>query len=642
MSANTDDFLQCNSSDVGLCRKRRALPVDLAVAQASTSRPMSTDSFPLSHPCKKIKKKHMDPAVLKFRCCIQQCCKNDDLQAAIDAYEQAIENQTRIEAQTFYSLLCLCDGLGDRGIHVGTPKCPKVITDQHDLLEPSLPEETRPRSTFVDNLTRRSFALRLKRHIDDSKLPLTENAYTALLRIFCRSKDILDAELILTEAESTQQCKARLRLYSPLLDAYCDEGKLLEAVRVWNRLSKKGLILSEAEYCSLIRCCCRSGNSLVFQRILSDLSEDVLVPSHKTTRCIAQWFESLHVSFPFCPTPDTEELHKLLNSIQMPYEESSTSISDLVCAHSNRRWTISDKCQIDTKNGMLLSGCLKGVSLQPVSLSPFAWNEMKRMNESIAETGKVSDNDTTSYQGGGKGRKVIIDSHALAQRQQHWTAFQAFLRSLNRPVDVLVDGANVGFHEQNFSGAPKHVDYNQIDWIIQYFIRQKKQSILLVMHSRHFAPNLMPPYAKPIVQKWIDLGLLYQTPPGMNDDWFWLHAALYFGPGTLIVTNDEMRDHHFQMVAPRSFLRWRERHQIHFSFGGWIKNDASWDQSLGQHREVKLIYPDTYSRRIQSVLDGVVIPLPKRGDKNRFLDGVFVADDEPEEEMYLCVRPFVE
>ena len=42
----------------------------------------------------------------------------------------------------------------------------------------------------------------------------------------------------------------------------------------------------------------------------------------------------------------------------------------------------------------------------------------------------------------------------------------------------------------------------------------------------------------------------------MNDDWFWIHAALYC-PGALFVSNDEMRDHYLQMLAPRSFLQWK-------------------------------------------------------------------------------------
>jgi hypothetical protein len=189
---------------------------------------------------------------------------------------------------------------------------------------------------------------------------------------------------------------------------------------------------------------------------------------------------------------------------------------------------------------------------------------------------------------------------------------------------VVIDGANVGYYKQNFANAPKHVDYHQIDWLLRHF---SDKSVLLVLHERHFFPKLLPAWAVPIVQSWKDV--TYRTPSGMNDDWFWLHAALWSGQETLVVTNDEMRDHHFQMLAPRFFLRWKERHQVHFDFGEW--KDGT--------RSALLKYPERYSRRIQRVANGLVVPLPKRGDEHRYLDGIHVAQDDPDEETYLCIRP---
>jgi mitochondrial ribonuclease P protein 3 len=161
------------------------------------------------------------------------------------------------------------------------------------------------------------------------------------------------------------------------------------------------------------------------------------------------------------------------------------------------------------------------------------------------------------------------------------------------------------------------------------------------------------PFLQPLLQKWLNAGILYRTPPGMNDDWFWMHAALYCGPpgssnggaetnhhhATFVVTNDEMRDHHFQMLAQRSFVRWKDRHAIHFSFGDWIHEDAN--DKNARRRQVLLTYPEPYTRRIQRIVNhGLVIPLPKRGDENRFLDGSHDApDDAPKEETYLCIRP---
>jgi len=59
--------------------------------------------------------------------------------------------------------------------------------------------------------------------------------------------------------------------------------------------------------------------------------------------------------------------------------------------------------------------------------------------------------------------------------------------------------------------------------------------------------------------------MLYITPHGNNDDWFWLFAAVSWG--VHVVTNDEMRDHDFNMLAPKWFSRWRERHACKYLFG---------------------------------------------------------------------------
>lgn len=43
---------------------------------------------------------------------------------------------------------------------------------------------------------------------------------------------------------------------------------------------------------------------------------------------------------------------------------------------------------------------------------------------------------------------------------------------------------------------------------------------------------------------------------------YWLYAAIKFK--CLLVTNDEMRDHIFQLLGNDFFPRWKERHQVIF------------------------------------------------------------------------------
>ena len=115
--------------------------------------------------------------------------------------------------------------------------------------------------------------------------------------------------------------------------------------------------------------------------------------------------------------------------------------------------------------------------------------------------------------------------------------------------DIVVDGANVGYFKQNFAGAPSHVDHAQIEQLLQH-LRRIGRKPLLILHSRHLSRHMLPDErSKRIARGWQEQGLLYATPRGFNDDWFWLYAAVAYR--CQIVTNDEMRDHHFQMLSPR-------------------------------------------------------------------------------------------
>jgi hypothetical protein len=583
---------------------------------------------------KKTKKKNMDPNILRVRGTIQHCCATDDLVTAIKVYDKAISDGTRIEAQSFYNLLNLCDGLQHRGIHIGTPK----PSDEKVIASNSVPQTQEAPVIEVDLETRQKHAFRVKKRMDEMKIPLTETAYTAIVKVLCKSKLVDQVEEILNEAEAVQQCRPKLRLYTPVLLAYSEMGQMLPALNVWLRLSKQELLLSEKEYLALIRCATMSGNSIVMERVLSYLSEDVLVPSRETSRAIMDWFESpcaIESGEPSSPA-NCPEILSVLEEIAVPQVDQFTSMGPVQCKITEE-WTISEDCQVDTATGILQAGCLQGESLQPVAVSAVGWEEMKKMNETIVLSGNLHEH-TSQYQGGRKGPKRRLGNDNLEERKRHWKAFHEFLERLleKKQLDVVIDGANIGYYEQNFAGAPKHVDYRQIDWVVQHCLRLNK-TVLLFLHARHFSPKLMPRNAEPLVRAWRESGILYSTPPGMNDDWFWMHAALHSGPGTHVLTNDEMRDHHFQMLAPRSFVRWKDRHQIHFGFGNWEKDAEG--KSL-RRRQVDLVYPEIYSRRMQRVQDGLVVPRPKRGDENRFLDGTHTAtDNEPIEERYVCIRP---
>lgn len=112
---------------------------------------------------------------------------------------------------------------------------------------------------------------------------------------------------------------------------------------------------------------------------------------------------------------------------------------------------------------------------------------------------------------------------------------------------------------------------------------------LIVLHNRRVTgTKLDKPIHQELVERWRNADALYATPTGSNDDWwvsllvlvriarvymqyifgyvnnwffrYWLYAAIKFK--CLLVTNDEMRDHTFQLLGTDFFPKWKERHQV--------------------------------------------------------------------------------
>ncbi|GAB4817091.1 hypothetical protein N2152v2_004137 [Parachlorella kessleri] len=91
---------------------------------------------------------------------------------------------------------------------------------------------------------------------------------------------------------------------------------------------------------------------------------------------------------------------------------------------------------------------------------------------------------------------------------------------------------------------------------------------LVILHvGRTKAPQAREPRAKALLEEMKAAGQFFATPAGSNDDWYWIYAAVAAGERGLLVSNDEMRDHIFQLLAPKFFAKWKQRHQLKYRFG---------------------------------------------------------------------------
>lgn len=163
--------------------------------------------------------------------------------------------------------------------------------------------------------------------------------------------------------------------------------------------------------------------------------------------------------------------------------------------------------------------------------------------------------------------------------------FEAFVQWLERtgPYEWVLDGANIALFGQSTS---KSFSFQQLDAAYREARRRSGEDCaaastgegaervkppLIILHEN----RLRSPEAKRssrLIQSWRDSGSIYATPTGSNDDWYWIYAAVMAGDGARLVSNDELRDHSFQMLGGKYIAAWKERHRVAFDFADGDRN----------------------------------------------------------------------
>ncbi|KAJ8901559.1 hypothetical protein NDN08_003768 [Rhodosorus marinus] len=154
-----------------------------------------------------------------------------------------------------------------------------------------------------------------------------------------------------------------------------------------------------------------------------------------------------------------------------------------------------------------------------------------------------------------------------------------WLKDLDSNLDCVIDGANVGFFMQrpDLGGV---LSFAQIQLAVDACRANDFKHVVVFLHEKRAIG--------PEVDKLRESCRVYLTPRRMNDDWFWLYAALLplrQGSKAFVLSNDQMRDHVFRSLTESAFLRWRERHLIEYS--------------ISKVNKFRLQIPSVYSRDVQ-------------------------------------------
>ena len=420
----------------------------------------------------------------------------------MESFHDAKAENIRPTNDTYIKLLSLVAGLGDQGSSSGPIR------------------EIEPPNDY-------NAAQEIYHDMKKLDIPLSESCYTAMIRCYCLNNRPSEALELYHELKS-KNISAKLRTFSTLLQTFALLGDINVCFSLYNDMINIFLLtLTEREYTSMLRVTiiCKDNR---FYEILNQFTEDILIPTKPFWSVVSDWFIQLDIGYKIAESSVNEEgIIELTNdkllSIDLNEETRMNLLQQIESFALTRAHTRNIAANTTTD------------SIPEAIIAT---------ENSINETSKEIFNESNET----KAKQLnLIDKNS-----SKWNHFKLWLlQTREKPFNIIIDGANIGYYKQNYLGAPQHVDYEQIQSVI-IDLQELGYNPLLILHNRHLSNSTVPSELMHIIKNWKDQDLLYQTPSGWNDDWYWMYGVVEFK--CHIVSNDEMRDHHFQMLQPRYVL----------------------------------------------------------------------------------------
>ncbi|KAM7258909.1 hypothetical protein ACFE04_014650 [Oxalis oulophora] len=480
----------------------------------------------------KVEKGHkIESPELRVRVNLDMCSKRGDVKGAIEIYEKA-QREGMVFGQYHYTvILYLCSsaavgvvkpnksGSGNRTLNAlelsGSIGLNSVDLDNEE--ENKSDKEIMFSEEFKNYALEKGFEIYNRMCLD--KVPMNEATLTSVAKM-AMSMGNGDMAFDMVEQMKPLGINPRLRSYGPALSTFCNSGDVDKAFAVESHMLEHGVYPEEPELQALLRVSieARKGDQVYY--LLQKLRTSVRKVLPSTAEIICNWFES--------------EASLNVGKTKWDKKQIKEAIENGGGGWHGQGWLGKGKWKVrrSVVGSDAVCKCC-GEKLSMIDLDP---RETENFADSVA---------------------------SIALKREKNSSFQNFQKWLDYygPFEAVIDGANVGLFSQT-RFMPSKVN------AIANAIRQKlpsKKWPLIVLHNRRITGHKMDqPINKPFVEKWKNADALYATPTGSNDDWYWLYAAIKFK--CLLVTNDEMRDHTFQLLGNDFFPKWKERHQVRFSF----------------------------------------------------------------------------
>lgn len=314
----------------------------------------------------------------------------------------------------------------------------------------------------------------------------------------------------------------KLRTYGPALFTFCRNREAEKAYLVEEHMISKGVSPEEAEIAALMEVSAKDGRGDRVYVYLQKLRSCVDGITLLTVGVLENWFNSGHAV-------EVGSLNWDVNQVKDAVSVNGGGFHGLGWLGKGRWKLARGSISVDGH----CSCC--GLRLACVDIDQ---RDTEKFAESVA---------------------------SLALERETGANFEKFQEWLNNHAscEAVIDGANVALYQQNF--ADGGFSLSQLHAVVgELQQRSHGKWPLIIIHNKRYRLLMDNPTNRQLLEKWSAAGALYTTPNGSNDDWYWLYAAVKLR--CLLVTNDEMRDHIFELLGRNFFPKWKERHQVKYNF----------------------------------------------------------------------------
>lgn len=494
-------------------------------------------------------------------------------------------------------------------------------------------------ATFHDILfqpTEKSITLRIKHMVEQGNAAGAE----ALLELPIEQRNP-------EENINVEDSILKLRTYTPILNAYCKEGDCVAAFRLFQKMQESpGVLLEPENHVLLLATLAEQGyfrhddgdthtpkpslegttatGLALFDLLAQQMADDVLEITSASVRRLCKAFDTSTNTTPADDVDDStkeDPLDYLLRALPsltaMPVNnEPATNDSELILS----RVKIDEKTAICPRT----RATLRLIMLEEHDKREFHDGLLRLSSEQFQTfvSNSKNFNAKLSAEEGEDYAKISLMKFAdwLDSRE-------------GKPFTAIVDGANVAYYGQNFEQGK--FNYHQIQFLVDALESMGENVLVTVPNKytkRSFFCNtgqssqraVLSIAELEIMNNLIETGRLYQVPARCLDDYYWMLASVsnqtvsgkgkdltvsppsqssgcneddeqkqqWPGVRPMLLSNDQMRDHKMELLAPRLFRRWTSSHIVNYNFTAFV-DDECVDTEIG------FSTPDFFSREIQ-------------------------------------------